>query len=59
MPGEKKKKKRKHYNNLWGVERRSGEMHYVLLWSIKFLASYPGRDGGGGKAAWYLMFAHA
>ena len=23
------------------------------------LALYPGHGGGGGKAAWYLMFAHA
>ena len=34
--------------------------NHKLLLSIHVpLASYPGREGGGGKAAWYLMFAHA
>ena len=39
-------------------------IHCILLTTITKsaqyqLASYPGRKGGGRKAAWYLMFAHA
>ena len=42
------------------LSNSSGGLYIITdLWASGKLASYPGHEGGGEKAAWYLLHTHA